>query len=215
MDCDLQDRPEEIPRLYAKAQEGFDIVLALRGKRRDAPLKRLTSWLFYKMFSYLADFDYDGDSGNFRIVSRKVVDNLCQMREQLRFFGALVHWMGFTTAGIPVEHSERLHGQSTYTFSKLWGLAMETIIAYSDKPLRLAVKLGFSMAFLSFIYGAYLLATTLLHGAVVPGWTSLMVSLFFIGGVIISIQGVVGIYIGKTFDETKKRPLYIVGRKTF
>lgn len=215
MDCDLQDRPEEIPRLYAKAQEGFDIVLALRGKRRDAPLKRLTSWMFYKMFSYLADFDYDGDSGNFRIISRKVVDNLCQMREQLRFFGALVHWMGFNTTGIAVEHAERPHGESTYTFSKLWDLAMETIIAYSDKPLRLAVKLGFSMALLSFLYGAYLLTTTLLHGAVVPGWTSLMVSLFFIGGVIISIQGVVGIYIGKTFDETKKRPLYIVRQKTF
>ncbi|MDH0626912.1 glycosyltransferase family 2 protein [Pseudomonas mosselii] len=215
MDCDLQDRPEEIPRLYTKAQEGFDIVLALRGKRRDAPLKRLTSWLFYKMFSYLADFDYDGDSGNFRIISRKVVDNLCQMREQLRFFGALVHWMGFNTTGIAVEHAERPHGESTYTFSKLWDLAMETIIAYSDKPLRLAVKLGFSMALLSFLYGAYLLTTTLLHGAVVPGWTSLMVSLFFIGGVIISIQGVVGIYIGKTFDETKKRPLYIVRQKTF
>jgi polyisoprenyl-phosphate glycosyltransferase len=207
MDCDLQDRPEEIPRLYAKAQEGFDIVLALRGKRRDAPLKRLTSWMFYRMFSYLADFDYDGDSGNFRIIS--------QMREQLRFFGALVHWMGFKTIGIAVEHAERSHGESTYTFSKLWDLAMETIIAYSDKPLRLAVKLGFSMALLSFLYGAYLLTSTLLHGAVVPGWTSLMVSLFFIGGVIISIQGVVGIYIGKTFDETKKRPLYIVRQKTF
>ncbi|MNF57045.1 hypothetical protein D3C84_385570 [compost metagenome] len=92
---------------------------------------------------------------------------------------------------------------------------METIIAYSDKPLRLAVKLGFSMAFLSFFYGAYLIAKTLLHGSVVPGWTSLMVSLFFIGGIIISIQGMVGIYIGKTFDETKKRPLYIIGKKTF
>ncbi|AWM93512.1 glycosyltransferase [Pseudomonas sp. 31-12] len=215
MDCDLQDRPEEIPRLYAKAKEGYDVVLALRGKRRDSPLKRATSWLFYKVFSYLADFDYDGDSGNFRIISREVVDNLCQMREQLRFFGALVHWMGFSTTGIEVEHAERLQGKSTYTFSKLWDLAMETIIAYSDKPLRLAVKLGFSMAFLSFFYGAYLLGSTVLHGTVVPGWSSLMVSMFFIGGVIISIQGIVGIYVGKTFDETKKRPLYVVGRKTF
>src|SRR3990167_11207730 len=214
MDCDLQDRPEEIPRLYAKAKEGYDVVLALRGKRRDSPLKRATSWLFYKVFSYLADFDYDGDSGNFRIISREVVDNLCQMREQLRFFGALVHWMGFSTTGIEVEHAERLQGKSTYTFSKLWDLAMETIIAYSDKPLRLAVKLGFSMAFLSFFYGAYLLGSTVLHGTVVPGWSSLMVSMFFIGGVIISIQGIVGIYVGKTFDETKKRPLYVVGRKT-
>lgn len=215
MDCDLQDRPEEIPRLYAKAQDGYDIVLALRGKRNDPPLKRVTSWLFYKIFSYLADFDYNGDSGNFRIISRKVVDNVCQMREQLRFFGALVHWTGFTSTGIEIEHAERFDGKSTYTFSKLWNLAMETIIAYSDKPLRLAVKLGFTMALLSFLYGAYLLSTTLIHGAVVQGWTSLMVSIFFIGGVTISIQGIVGIYIGKTFDETKKRPLYIIGQKTY
>ncbi|RON45318.1 glycosyltransferase family 2 protein [Pseudomonas frederiksbergensis] len=214
MDCDLQDRPEEIPRLYAKAQEGYDIVLALRGKRNDPLMKRAASWMFYKTFSYLADFEYSGDSGNFRIISRKVVDNLCQMREQLRFFGALVHWLGFSTTGIEVEHAARFEGKSTYTFSKLWDLAMETILAYSDKPLRLAVKLGFTMALLSFFYGAYLLGATLIHGAEVPGWTSLMVSLFFIGGVIISIQGVVGIYIGKTFDETKKRPLYIVGRTT-
>ncbi|CRM47824.1 glycosyltransferase family 2 protein [Pseudomonas sp. 44 R 15] len=215
MDCDLQDRPEEIPRLYDKAQEGYDIVLALRGKRSDPLLKRATSWLFYKTFSYLADFEYNGDSGNFRIMSRKVVDNLCQMREQLRFFGALVHWTGFSSTGIEVLHAERLDGKSTYTFSKLWNLAMETIIAYSDKPLRLAVKLGFAMAALAFIYGAYLIFTTMLHGAVVQGWTSLMVSTFFIGGIVISIQGIVGIYVGKTFDQTKNRPLYIVGRKTF
>ena len=215
MDCDLQDRPEEIPHLYFKAQEGFDIVLALRGKRSDPLSKRITSWLFYKMFSYLADFDYNGDSGNFRILSRKVVLNICQMREQLRFFGALVHWTGFASTGIEVQHAERFEGKSTYTLSKLWNLAMETIIAYSDKPLRMAVKLGFTMAILSFIYGAYLLGTALIHGTVVQGWTSLMVSLFFIGGVIISIQGIVGIYIGKTFDETKKRPLYIIGRSTY
>jgi dolichol-phosphate mannosyltransferase len=215
MDCDLQDRPEEIPRLYAKAQEGYEIVLALRGKRSDPLLKRITSWLFYKTFSYLADFDYNGDSGNFRIISRKVVDNLCQMREQLRFFGALVHWTGFESTGIEIEHAERLDGKSTYTFSKLWNLAMETIIAYSDKPLRLAVKLGFTMALLSFLYGAYLLFNTLIHGAATPGWTSLMVSIFFIGGITISIQGIVGIYIGKTFDESKKRPLYIIGQKTY
>ena len=92
---------------------------------------------------------------------------------------------------------------------------METIIAYSDKPLRLAVKLGFTMALLSFIYGAYLIFTTMLHGAVVQGWTSLMVSIFFIGGIVISIQGIVGIYVGKTFDQTKRRPLYIIGQKTY
>lgn len=215
MDCDLQDRPEEIPRLYEKAQEGFDIVLARCGARQDTLLKRITSWLFYMLFSYLADIDYDGHSGNFRIMSRKVVDNFLRMRERLRFFGGLVQWMGFCTASIEVEHDGRFAGKSTYTFSKLWNLATETIIAYSDKPLRLAVRLGFLMAFFSFCYGSYILGRALLYGSPVVGWNSLIVSLYFIGGMIITILGIIGIYLGKTFDESKKRPLYIVRRSTF
>jgi glycosyltransferase involved in cell wall biosynthesis len=215
MDCDLQDRPEEIPRLYTKGQEGYDIVLARRGARRDPLLKRVTSWLFYKVFSYLADIDYDGGSGNFRIMSRKVVANFCQIREQLRFFGGLVQWMGFSTASIEVEHAERFEGKSTYTYAQLWRLASETIIAYSDKPLRLAVRLGFLMAFFSFCYGAYILGCALLCGSSIAGWSSLIVSLYFIGGVIIVILGILGVYLGKVFDETKKRPLYIVERATF
>ena len=214
MDCDLQDRPEEIPRLYAKAQEGYDVVLARRGARCDPPLKRMTSWLFYKIFSYLADIEYDGESGNFRIMSRKVVANFRRMGEQLRFFGGLVQWMGFPTASIEVEHAERFEGKSTYTFAKLWKLAAETIIAHSDKPLRLAVRFGFLMAFFSFFYGAYILAGALFYSSPIPGWSSLIVSLYFIGGIIIAILGILGIYLGKTFDESKKRPLYIVSRDT-
>lgn len=215
MDCDLQDRPEEIPRLYAKAQEGYDVVLARRGTRRDALLKRVTSWLFYKLFSYLADIEYDGESGNFRIMSRQVVTSFRRMGEQLRFFGGLVQWMGFPTASIEVEHAERFAGTTTYTFAKLWKLAAETIIAYSDKPLRLAVRFGFLMAFLSFIYGAYILGRAIYYEASIPGWSSLIVSLYFIGGIIIGILGILGIYLGKAFDESKKRPLYIIRRATF
>lgn len=215
MDCDLQDRPEEIPRLYAKAQEGYDVVLARRGERQDPPLKRFTSWLFYRVFSYLADIEYDGQTGNFRIMSRKVAENLRTMREQLRFFGGLVQWLGFPTASIEVEHAERFEGQSTYTYAKLWKLASETIIAYSDKPLRMAVRFGFLMAILSFCYGLYILVRAALYGVPIMGWSSLIVSLYFIGGVIISILGIIGIYLGKTFDESKKRPLYVVRRATF
>ena len=215
MDCDLQDRPEEISRLYAKAQEGYDVVLARRGTRRDPLLKRATSWLFYKMFSYLADIDYDAQTGNFRILSRKVAKNLCAMREQLRFFGGMVQWMGFPTASIEVEHAERHEGKSTYTFGKLWKLAAETIIAYSDKPLRMAVRFGFLMALLAFCYGLYILALSTFYEVPIMGWSSLIVSLYFIGGIIISILGIIGIYLGKTFDESKKRPLYIVRRATF
>jgi len=215
MDCDLQDRPEEIPRLYAKAQEGYDVVLARRGARQDPLLKRITSRLFYKIFSYLADIEYDGESGNFRIMSQKVVVNFRRMGEQLRFFGGLVQWMGFPTASIEVEHSERFEGKSTYTFAKLWKLASETIIAHSDKPLRLAVRFGFFMAFFSFFYGAYILGRALFYSSPIPGWSSLIVSLYFIGGIIIGILGILGIYLGKTFDESKKRPLYIIRRATF
>ena len=215
MDCDLQDRPEEIPRLYAKAQEGYDIVLARRGTRHDPLLKRFTSWLFYKLFSYLADIEYDGQTGNFRIMSRKVAVNFLRMREQLRFFGGLVQWMGFPTASIEVEHAGRFEGSSTYTFAKLWKLATETIIAYSDKPLRLSVRFGFLMAFFAFFYGVYIIARAFIYGSAIPGWNSLIVSLYFIGGIIIAILGILGIYLGKTFDESKKRPLYIVRRVTF
>lgn len=214
MDCDLQDQPEEIPRLYAKAQEGFDVVLALRGARKDPLLKRMTSWMYYRLFSYLADIDVDGDSGNFRIMSSRVVGNFTRMREQLRFFGGQVQWMGFPTASIEVEHSERFDGGSTYTFAKLRKLAIDTIIAYSDKPLRLAARMGLMMASGSFCFGAFLLGRSLWHGSAIPGWASLIVSLYFIGGLIIGILGILGIYLGKTFDEAKKRPLYIVRRAT-
>ncbi|MBI4189600.1 MAG: glycosyltransferase family 2 protein [Betaproteobacteria bacterium] len=214
MDCDLQDRPEEIPRLYGKAREGYDVVLARRGKRSDPPLKRFASWLFYRLFSWLTDIEYDGQSGNFCIVSRKVVGNFRAMRERLRFFGGLVKWMGFPTAYVDVQHAERFAGQSTYTFGKLWKLAAETIVAYSDKPLRLSIRFGFILALCAFLYGVYILLHALLYGSPVTGWSSLIVSIYFIGGIIIAILGIIGIYLGKTYDETKNRPLYIILHST-
>lgn len=210
MDCDLQDRPEEIPRLYKKAKEGYDVVLAKRKNRQDAFLKKLTSQMFYKVFNYLADLKYDGEVGNFRIISKKVLTNFCLIREQLRFFGGLVDWMGFPYTSIEVQHDSRLEGKSTYTFKTLWKLATDTIIAYSDKPLRLSVKLGFFISFLAFLGGVYLIIKAILFGTPVIGWSSLITSLYFLGGIIISILGIIGIYLGKTFDETKKRPLYII-----
>ena len=215
MDCDLQDRPEEIPRLYAKAREGFEIVLARRGKREDPLGKRLMSRVFYKIFSYLADMEYDGQVGNFRIVSKKVVENFRSMREQLRFFGGLVNWMGFPSTSIDVQHAERFEGGSTYTFAKLWKLASETIIAYSDKPLRLSIRFGFLISSLSFFYGMYIIYHALRYGSPITGWSSLIVSLYFLGGIVISILGLIGIYLGKAFDEAKRRPLYIINHKTF
>lgn len=215
MDCDLQDRPEEIPRLYAKAQEGHEIVVARRGKRSDPLLKRFSSWLYYSVFSWLADMDYDPQAGNFRILSRKVINNYRNMRERSRFFGSLINWMGFPFTSIDVQHDERFAGDSSYTFGKLWRLGAETIIAYSDKPLRLAVRLGFFIATCAFLYGLYILFLALFHGSPVTGWSSLIVSIYFMGGVIVAILGILGIYLGKTYDETKHRPLYVINHMTF
>jgi len=186
------------------------VVLARRGRRSGGAAKRLASWLFYRIFSWLADIEYDSQSGNFRIVSRKVVASFRQMREQLRFFGGQVKWMGFPTAAIDVQHDERYAGPSTYTAAKLLRLATETIIAYSDKPLRLSIKVGFVISFLAFCYGIYILVRALFYGSAITGWSSLIVSIYLIGGIIIAILGIVGLYLGKTFDEVKKRPLYII-----
>jgi polyisoprenyl-phosphate glycosyltransferase len=140
-------------------------------------------------------------------MSHKVVENYRRMGEQLRFFGGLVQWLGFPTASISVQHAERFEGKSSYTYAKLWKLATETIIAYSDKPLRIGVRIGFVMAVLAFCYGMYILMQALVYGSPVPGWNSLIVSLYFIGGIIIAMLGILGIYLGKVFDESKKRPL--------
>jgi dolichol-phosphate mannosyltransferase len=214
MDCDLQDRPEEIPRLYQRAQDGFDVVLAKRGRRQDGLVKRLTSWAFYRVFSYLADIDFDGNVGNFRIMSRQVAACYCSMREQLRFFGGLMQWMGYPHTSIDVRHDDRFSGPSSYSVRKLWRLASDTIIAFSDKPLRLAVRFGFIISFFAFVYGAYVIYLATRYGVPITGWSSLIVSLYFLGGIIISILGIIGIYLGKTFDETKRRPLYVIRQMT-
>ncbi len=215
MDCDLQDRPEEIPRLYAKAQEGFDIVLARRGRRNDPSTKIVASALFYRLFSYLSEVEYDGQVGNFRIMSRRVVEQYRTMRERLRFFGALVQQLGFPISSIEVQHDPRFAGETTYDLRKLVKLASEAVIAYSDKPLRLAVKLGFAVSFLAFVAGIVVGVRALFYGSAISGWASLMISIYFMGGIITALLGVIGIYLGKTFDETKKRPLYIVMSSTF
>jgi dolichol-phosphate mannosyltransferase len=215
MDGDLQDRPEDIPALYARAQEGYDVVVARRGIRLHSPLKRFASWAFYRLFSWLSDIEYDGETGNFRIVSRRVVENVRRMREQMRFFGGLLAWMGFPTALVDVQQDPRFAGRSSYSLRRLSRLAVDVIIAYSDKPLRLAIRLGFYMALFAFLFGLFFIYRALFHAFPVLGYPSIMVSIYFVGGIIIAILGILGIYLGKTYDETKRRPLYVVMRSTF
>jgi len=209
MDCDLQDRPEDIPRLYAKAKEGHPVVIGLRPSKKKTG-KPLSSKIFYFLFSKWSGMKYDDRICNFRVLSKPVVETLRGVREQLRFFGGLVQWTGYPAAYVDVDHDARYAGHTTYNFTKLWKLASETIIAYSDRPLRMTVRFGFFMAAVSFLFGVWILFRALLGRTAVMGWSSLIVSLYFLGGIIIMILGMIGIYLGKTFDEAKKRPIYIV-----
>lgn len=212
MDCDLQDLPEAIPDLYAKANEGYDVVLARRTRRRDNFLRAFSSWLFCKTFNFLTGMNHDHQVGGLRIISRKVVENFRSMREQLRFYNGLIDWMGFPTASIEVNHAERYEGKSSYSFLKLITFAVEIITSYSDKPLRISVVVGFVMSLLAFIYGTFILWRALFYGSPVSGWSSLIVSLYFLFGITITVLGIIGIYLGKMFSEVKRRPLYIISK---
>lgn len=210
MDCDLQDQPEEIEKLYKKAQEGFDIVLGRRTLRHDSFFKKLTSKVFYKVFSYLTETKQDGTVANFGIYHRKVIAALLSMRENLRFFPTMVQWVGFKSVAIDIEHSSRAEGKSSYSLKKLLQLAFNVMIAFSDKPLRLTVRAGFLISFFSFIYAIYIVIRALMGIRGIQGWSSLFVSIWFLSGLIIFVLGILGTYLGKAFDEVKKRPIYIV-----
>ncbi|WP_292661641.1 glycosyltransferase family 2 protein [Nitratifractor sp.] len=215
MDCDLQDQPEEILKLYSKANEGYDIVVGRRVVRRDGFFKKLGSRLFYKLYNYLTDSNVDNAIGNFGIYSSKVIQSIRRFREQNRSFGLFVLWTGFRRAEIEIAHASRRRGKSSYTLSKLINLAIDSIVAHSNKPLQLSVKFGFSLSFFAILYSVWLVLKYFIWDYHVQGWTSLIVSVYFLAGLIIGSIGMVGLYIGKIFDEVKQRPLYIIRETTF
>lgn len=212
MDCDLQDRPEEIVRLYNEAVKGYDIVYAKRTKRKDPLLKKIQARIFYKIFSFLTGIKYDGSIGNFGIYSRKVIDTLKGMRETMRAFSPMVRWVGFSKSYIDVEHGARANGKSTYTYSKIFKLAFGTILAYSDRPLKLMIRLGFFIAFIALLVAGFYLVRYLTGQILVSGFTSIILSIWFLGGLIIFNLGVLGLYISKIFAGIKNRPLYIIDK---
>jgi glycosyltransferase involved in cell wall biosynthesis len=215
MDCDLQDQPEEIIRLYQKSQEGFHVVVGKRMRRKDFFLVKLFSKLFYKLFNYLTEQNLDNRVANFGIYSRKVIDNVKRYKEKDRSFGLLVALVGFSRVEIEVVHAKRSKGASSYDFRKKINLAMDHILSHSNKPLKLAVKIGFLFTTGSIIYGFWLIIAYFVYSNVANGWTSLMVSLFFLTGLIIAVVGMVGLYVGKIYDEVKERPLYNIAETTF
>lgn len=210
MDCDLQDQPEEIGRLFTKLNEGFDVVFGRRTDRQDTFLKKLSSKLFYNVFDYFTENNSDSSVANFSIASRKVVDNFVRIREQNRSYPLFIKWLGFNVGYIGIKHVGRNIGKSSYSFRKLMKLATNSIISQSNKPLRLSIMFGFYIASISLIFGLYLIYKYLFMDQPISGWTSVMVSLYFIGGLLFANMGILGLYIGKIFDEVKQRPLYVV-----
>jgi dolichol-phosphate mannosyltransferase len=210
MDCDLQDQPEEIVRLYKKAIEGSDVVFARRAVRKDRACKRLSSWLFYKVYDYFTESSHDNTVANFSIVRRIVIDNLLRMREQNRNYPLFLKWLGFSVSYLDVEHAARFEGKTSYSLKKLLRLSVDSIVAQSNKPLELSIRFGFLMAAASMTYAGHIVYRYLVHGIQAPGWASVIVSIWFIGGLLFANLGIVGLYLGRVFNESKGRPLYIV-----
>ena len=210
MDCDMQDQPKEIAKLYKKALEGYDIVLGQRENRKDKFLKKLSSKLFYKVFNYLSGGQFNNEIGNFGIYKKKVIDSILNISDYIKFFPLFIHWVGFKSVSIPIEHGEREEGKSSYSISRLLKLAFNVIVSFSDKPLRLFINFGLGISILSFVLGIYYLYLSITHKITQPGFSSLILSIWFLSGIIISCIGIVGVYLGKTFDQAKNRPTFII-----
>lgn len=210
MDCDLQDDPKEIPNFYKKAKEGFDIVVGRRVNRQDNLSKKLSSRLFYKVYDYFTGQKTDPTVGNFGIYSKAIIDSWKTLGEQYRSFGLFINWLGYDRTSIDIQHQGRFEGVSSYSFFKRISLASDSILSYSTKPLRLFITLGFSISLMAFLFGFYTIIKYFVYDTIIEGWTSIMVALFFLSGLIISCLGVVGLYIGKIYEQVKDRPLFVI-----
>jgi dolichol-phosphate mannosyltransferase len=210
MDCDLQDQPEGIQNLYSKATEGNEVVFARRISRGDSFYRSLVSKLFIILYNWLGDMEFDNSIANFSICSRRVIDSVCRFRERNRSFPALVFEIGFRRAIVDFARASRFEGMSSYNFSKMFDLAIQCILARSNKPLRLSIRFGFLLSILSLVFGGVILFRYLFNEIGVPGWTTLALLISFLGGLGFANLGILGLYLGRVFDEVKNRPLYFV-----
>lgn len=209
MDGDLQDPPEFIPQLLNKWREGYEVVYAIRAKRKEKFFKKIGYKFFYRILRIMSNIDIPIDSGDFGLIDRKIADLINQMPERARFIRGLRSWVGFRQIGLPYSRDARLSGEPKYSFPKLIRLAFDGLLSFSTAPLRIATAIGFIVSIISFItilFYLYLFFTT----PRVPGFTTLIIALLFIGGIQLITVGILGEYIGRIYDETKKRPLYIV-----
>ena len=210
MDCDLQDRPEAIVELYQKAQEGYDVVFARRTERVDTAVTKFLSKTFYKVYDYFTDGAFDSSICNFSISKRKVINSYCSMREHNRAFTMFIRWLGFKETAIDLKADARFEGTSSYNLKRKLKMAFEIITSQSNKPLFFSVHAGFLIALCSFLYIVYLMLRALVIGDILSGWTTIVASIYLMGGLLLIAIGVVGIYIGNIFEEVKNRPLYVI-----
>lgn len=210
MDCDMQDQPKEIEKLFAKTEEGYEVVLARRRERQDKATKKLGSRIFYKVFNYLAGIEINREVANFGIYKKKVIDAVLNVNDNIKFFPLFINWVGFKSTSISIEHAPREEGKSSYSFSKLLSLAFNVIISFSDKPLKIFVGFGVSISAFALFVSIFFIIRHFMGKITEPGFSSLILSIWFLSGVIISCIGIVGIYLGKTFNQTKNRPVFII-----
>jgi dolichol-phosphate mannosyltransferase len=210
IDADLQDPPEVIARMVEKWRAGFDVVYGVRSKRHgEGALKRLTAAGFYRLLDRITGIRIPLDVGDFRLMSRRALNELNQLREKDRFVRGLVSWIGFPQTGVEYERDERVAGETKYPVRKMLKFALDGITSFSTVPLKLATWLGYATSFLAFLYLASVFVQRAL-GMTVAGWATIMVALLFLGGVQLICLGIMGEYLGRVFNELKPRPIYVV-----
>jgi dolichol-phosphate mannosyltransferase len=213
MDGDLQDRPEIIPKLYEKAVEGFDVVFVSRANRKDRSWYLLLQKIFYLILRILSGIRFDSTIANYSIINRKVVQAFMQFPENSRFYGSTIKWLGFNQTSIKADHESRFAGHASYTLKTRLKLANDIILSFSDRPLRFAILLGSVVSFSSLLCAFWFLYGSLNWGYSIVGWPSLIISIFFLGGINLITLGIIGIYIGRIFTQVKERPLYVISEK--
>lgn len=215
IDADLQDPPELIPKMLEKHHEGFDVVLARRMDRSsDTFLKRVTAGGFYRLLDVISDVSIPRDVGDFRLLSRRVLNELMNLPENQRFMKGMFAWVGFNTAYIDYERPQRASGKSRFNGWKLWNFAVEGITSFSMAPLRIWTYLGVFVAATAFLYGSWIILRTLIYGIDVPGYASLVTMVLFLGGIQLIGIGIIGEYIGRIYLESKRRPVYVIESET-
>jgi len=213
IDADLQDPPEVIPELIEQWRNGYDNVYARRSSRDgESIIKKITSYLFYRVIGGMTHIDIPADTGDFRLLSRRAVDALKQLPERNRFMKGLYSWIGFPSIAVNYRRDPRYAGTTKWNYWKLWNFALEGITSFTEVPLKLASYVGGLIAFAAFCYGMYIIVNTLYFGNDVPGYPSLIVTILFLGGIQLIFIGILGEYLGRAFAEVKQRPLYFINK---